>query len=39
MWDKLPQDVQFSANIFEFKKNISTMYKTYNETNQSSKLL
>ena len=31
MLDKLSKNVQFSVDIFELKKNIATMYKTYKE--------
>ena len=34
MWDKLSKDVQLSMDVYEFKKNIAKMYKTFKEKKQ-----
>ena len=30
LWNKLPKDTQFSANLSMFKMNIGKMYKVFN---------
>ena len=32
LWDKLTKEIQFSDNVFEFKKLISKLYKGYKES-------
>ena len=33
LWDQVPRGTQFSENVFEFKKRILQLYKTYVDGN------